>query len=233
MNARSVSTPCLLATTRRAWPITPLGSACRRRSVMPRHTPLTKVARTRGHGARLEGVNLSESLAVAERLAKEEGLVFIHPFDDPRVIEGQGTLGLELLAQVRNLDAVVVPIGGGGLISGVAIAIKAARRANHGRSKTTIVPMPKLFETIVDDVLTARAMPFDAWHKLWPDPFTAMAIPAGRGRETRCTQIGIDTARTLAEQSCHEAGCTIRNRALYIESNRSTKQLSYRCARRG
>ena len=96
--------------------------------VMPRYTPLTKVARTRGHGARviLEGANLSESLAVAERLAKEEGLAFVHPFDDPQVIEGQGTLGLELLAQVRDLDAIVVPIGGGGLISGVAIAIKAA-----------------------------------------------------------------------------------------------------------
>jgi threonine dehydratase len=95
--------------------------------VMPRNTPLTKVSRTRGHGARviLEGANLSESLAVAQHLATEQGFAFVHPFDDPGVIEGQGTLGLELLTQVTDLDAVVVPIGGGGLISGIAIAIKA------------------------------------------------------------------------------------------------------------
>ena len=95
--------------------------------VMPVGTPLTKIARTRDHGANvvIEGANLSEALAVAEELAQAEGLVFVHPYDEPAVIAGQGTIGLELLGEVPDLDAILVPIGGGGLISGVAIAVKA------------------------------------------------------------------------------------------------------------
>lgn len=97
--------------------------------VMPAGTPLTKIARTRDHGANvvIEGANLSEALTVAEGLAEAEGLVFVHPYDDPAVIAGQGTIGLELLGDVPDLDAIMVPVGGGGLISGVAIAVKAIR----------------------------------------------------------------------------------------------------------
>jgi threonine dehydratase len=95
--------------------------------VMPKGTPLTKVTRTKDHGARvlIEGANLAEALAAAEREQRMLGLTMVHPYDDAEVIAGQGTLGLEILAQVENLDAIVVPIGGGGLISGVAIAAKA------------------------------------------------------------------------------------------------------------
>lgn len=95
--------------------------------VMPNGTPLTKIARTRDHGAKviIDGANLSEALAIAQGLADAEGMVFVHPYDDPAVIAGQGTIGLEILAAIPDLDAIVVPIGGGGLISGVAIAVKA------------------------------------------------------------------------------------------------------------
>ena len=94
--------------------------------VMPLATPLVKVTATRGFGAEvlLHGANYDEACAEATRLCESEGMVFLHPFDDPAVIAGQGTIGLEMLEQVRALDAVLVPIGGGGLIGGIACAVK-------------------------------------------------------------------------------------------------------------
>ncbi len=94
--------------------------------VMPLMTPLVKIAATQAFGAKviLHGANYDEAYTEARRLCDEEGLTFLHPFDDVAVINGQGTIGLELLQQVPGLEAVVVPIGGGGLISGVACAIK-------------------------------------------------------------------------------------------------------------
>jgi threonine dehydratase len=96
------------------------------RIVMPLMTPLVKVSSTEGFGAEvvLHGANYDEACAEALQQGEGDGMTFLHPFDDPDVIAGQGTIGLELLEQVPNLEAVVVPIGGGGLISGVACAIK-------------------------------------------------------------------------------------------------------------
>jgi threonine dehydratase len=94
--------------------------------VMPLATPLVKVAATRDFGAEviLHGANYDEAYEEALRRCREDGLTFIHPFDDLAVIAGQGTIGLELLEQVEDLEAVIVPIGGGGLISGIACALK-------------------------------------------------------------------------------------------------------------
>ncbi len=99
--------------------------------VMPLATPLVKVTATRGFGAEvvLHGANYDEACEEATRLCAAEGMTFIHPFDDAVVMAGQGTIGLELLEQVPQLEAVVVPIGGGGLIGGVACAIKESRPA--------------------------------------------------------------------------------------------------------
>ena len=96
--------------------------------VMPLTTPLVKVTATRDFGAEvlLHGANYDEACAEAVRLCDEQHFTFIHPFDDPAVMAGQGVIGLELLEQVPQLEAVVVPIGGGGLIGGVACAIKEA-----------------------------------------------------------------------------------------------------------
>jgi threonine dehydratase len=93
---------------------------------MPLATPLIKVSATRGYGAEviLHGANYDEAFEEATRRSRHELLVFVHAFDDDAVIAGQGTLGLELLEQHPDLDAVVVPIGGGGLIAGVACALK-------------------------------------------------------------------------------------------------------------
>lgn len=97
--------------------------------VMPENTPLVKVANTRGFGAgvRFHGATLSDAMIEARRLEKEEQRVLVHAFDDDRVIGGQGTIGLELLEQLPQLTAVIVPIGGGGMISGIATAIKEQR----------------------------------------------------------------------------------------------------------
>src|SRR6476646_6649068 len=93
---------------------------------MPRTTPLTKVSATKKYGAEvvLHGANYDEACEEAIRRSQQFGLTFIHPFDDEVVIAGQGTMGLEILQQVPDVEAIVAPIGGGGLIAGVACAIK-------------------------------------------------------------------------------------------------------------
>ncbi len=97
--------------------------------VMPKPTPIIKVMQTEGHGATivLHGENFDDAYAHALQLEAERGLTFVHPFDDPQVIAGQGTVGLELLADAPDIDCLVVPIGGGGLVSGVGVASKALR----------------------------------------------------------------------------------------------------------
>ena len=94
--------------------------------VMPKFAPVSKVKATRGYGAsvRLEGVDYDEAQAYAHQLEREEDRTYVHAFDDPVVMAGQGTLGLEIVDDCPELDTVVVPIGGGGLISGVAVAVK-------------------------------------------------------------------------------------------------------------
>ena len=91
--------------------------------VMPQHTPSTKVTRTAGWGARvvLHGETLAEAAEHAHALAAAEGLVFIHPYDDPAVMAGQGTLALELLEDAPDLDMLVIPVGGGGLFASPSV----------------------------------------------------------------------------------------------------------------
>lgn len=97
--------------------------------VMPMATPLVKIENTRAHGACvvLHGDTLSDSADRARELVAAEGLVLVHPYDDAAVMAGQGTVALEVLADAPDLDALVVPIGGGGLIAGVAVAAKALK----------------------------------------------------------------------------------------------------------
>ncbi len=97
--------------------------------VMPKRTPFTKVVQTRKLGAKviLHGDTLEEAAAFAREIMEKEARVFIHPYDDPRIIAGQGTVALEMLEADPDLDVLVVPIGGGGLISGMAVAAKALK----------------------------------------------------------------------------------------------------------
>ncbi len=97
--------------------------------IMPEGTPFTKIERTESYGARilLRGADLSEAHRAASEIATAEGLTLIHPYDDAKIIAGQGTVGLELMEDHPGLDTLIAPIGGGGLISGVAIAAKALK----------------------------------------------------------------------------------------------------------
>ena len=97
--------------------------------VMPRGSPNTKIKNTLVHGARvlLEGESLAEAATHARELASRENLVFVHPYEDPLIVAGQGTVGLEMLEAVPDLDMLIVPVGGGGLIAGTAIAARSLR----------------------------------------------------------------------------------------------------------
>ncbi len=94
--------------------------------VMPLHAPLIKVGRVRQYGAQtvLHGEDYDGAFTQAQRLSQERGLTFLHAFNDPTIIAGQGTIGLELYEQNSQLDAVIVPVGGGGLIAGIALVLK-------------------------------------------------------------------------------------------------------------
>jgi threonine dehydratase len=139
--------------------------------VMPEFTPLIKVTNTRRFGARViqTGATLSDGFKEVRRLVEEEGLTLVHPFDDDDVIAGQGTIGLELAEQVEDLSTVVVPIGGGGIISGIAVALKtlkpsvrvvgveaeAAASAKASRKAGEIVNIESA-ETLADGIAVKR-----------------------------------------------------------------------------
>jgi len=97
--------------------------------VMPAATPTVKVVQTEGHGAKvvLYGAMFDDAYGRARELALENGFVFVHPFDDPQIVAGAGTLGIEMLEDAPDLDTIVIPIGGGGLMSGVSIAARAIK----------------------------------------------------------------------------------------------------------
>jgi len=139
--------------------------------VMPEATPLVKVTATRRFGAQviLSGGNYDEAATLAAKLGTERELTYLHPFEDPWVIAGQGTVGLEILADAPDLDAVVVPVGGGGLIAGVAVAVKEsnprvrvlgveARRFPSMKHALESIPPPSLpgGKTIADGIAVRR-----------------------------------------------------------------------------
>jgi threonine dehydratase len=157
--------------------------------VMPRQSPLVKVSQTRGLGATVELVagGYDEAFEHAAHIAAERHLVLIHGFDDPAVIAGQGTIGLEILEQVPDVDAVLVAIGGGGLIAGVATAIKERRpevaiwgvqsEAMPGMRAALREGQPVRIDavrTIADGIAVGRvgALPFEIVRRLVNDIFT-------------------------------------------------------------
>jgi threonine dehydratase len=125
--------------------------------VMPVGTPMVKIENTRRHGAEIiiSGKTLEEAAAFARAHGQAKNLTVIHPYDDPHVIAGQGTLALEMLASVPQLDTLVVPIGGGGLISGIAVAAKSLK------PKLRIIGVqaqlyPSMYNAIKDEHLPMR-----------------------------------------------------------------------------
>ncbi len=143
---------------------------------MPEGAPILKVEATRGYGAEVvlvPGV-YDDAAREAERLAKERGYTFAHPFNDPYVIAGQGTIGLEILDQLPDVEQIIVPIGGGGLISGVAAAVKFMRPNVHiiGVQASTV---PSMFVSYRSgEITTVRDNPTiaDGIHVLTPGDLT-------------------------------------------------------------
>jgi threonine dehydratase len=131
--------------------------------VMPEATPLVKVQATQGHGASvvLHGAGYDEAAERAAELSRESGAVYVHPFDDLDVMAGQGTIGLELLEQLPELDAVVVPVGGGGLIAGIATVLKQARPDLRviGVESRTFPGMQRALESELPSTRPSAALP--------------------------------------------------------------------------
>ncbi len=100
---------------------------------MPEIAPIPKVNATRGYGAEVQlvGTNLADAVEAAQAFAHETGAVFVHPYDDPRIVAGQGTMGLEIAEQLPDVGTVVIPTGGGGLLAGSAVAVRHHRPAAH------------------------------------------------------------------------------------------------------
>jgi threonine dehydratase len=139
--------------------------------VMPETAPVAKIVATRGYGAEviLAGESYDRAVEHAYRLAVERGTIYVPAYDDERVVAGQGTVGLEILDDVPDLDAVVVPIGGGGLIAGIATAVKAMRSdvkiygvrpaggaGELSRWKSGGIPVAMPFKTIADGIAVKR-----------------------------------------------------------------------------
>jgi threonine dehydratase len=125
--------------------------------VMPIGTPMVKIENTRHHGAEVvvTGATLEEAAAFARSHGEARGMIFVHPYDDPLVIAGQGTIGLEMLTAVPDLDTLVVPIGGGGLISGIAIAAKSIKPSLRILGVEAWL-YPSMYNAIHDGNLPAR-----------------------------------------------------------------------------
>lgn len=165
----------------------------RARIYMPLGVALPKLQATRSHGAEvvLHGHNVDEALAEAKRYAEETGAVFVHPFDNADVVAGQGTVGLEILEQIPDVDTILMGVGGGGLLAGVAVAVKA-RAAQLGRdirvigvqaenaaayppslAADAVVPLPKV-ATMADGIAVGLPgqIPFSIIRELVDDVVT-------------------------------------------------------------
>ena len=143
---------------------------------MPDYAPVMKVKGTKSYGAKVVLVpgNYDDSAREAARLAEKEGYTFAHPFDDPFVIAGQGTIGLEILTQMPDVQQVVVPVGGGGLISGVAIAVKSLKPDVKviGIQTLNVPSMYASFGFSIKETLRDKATIADGIHVLTPGNMT-------------------------------------------------------------
>src|SRR6266498_3540457 len=128
--------------------------------VMPEGAPLPKIAATRSYGAEvvLHGTQVEDALACATELAGEQGAVFIHPFEHPDVVAGQGTVGLEIVAQCRGVRTIVVPVGGGGLAAGIAIAARGSDPSIRVVGVQAEAVAPVLSGGNIDPLLLAKVL---------------------------------------------------------------------------
>ena len=161
--------------------------------VMPRVAPLVKQARCRELGARvlIHGANIAEAKDLADKLVADEGLAYVHGFNDAAIIAGAGTVALEVLEEVPDLDAVVVPVGGGGLIAGVGIAMKALRPA------AKVIGVEPVRAASFDEALRVGAP-----KRIVMDPTLAdgLAVPEVGARAFALARSRVDSIVTVGEE---------------------------------
>ena len=181
--------------------------------VMPAFTPPLKVLATRSYGAEviLTGNNFDEAYATSQQYCKENNATYIHPFDDPMIIAGQGTVGIELFHQISDVDIVIVPIGGGGLIGGVALALKTlnpnikvigveaegAASMFASTKENRVVGIPHV-DTIADGIAvkTPGEITFELTQKYVDD-----IVTVNDAEIANATYLLLQRAKTLAEPS--------------------------------
>ncbi len=161
--------------------------------VMPDYAPLIKTSTSKRLGARVivKGRDFTEARAEADRLATEEGLAYIHGFDAPDIIAGQGTIGLEILEQVKNADAIVCPVGGGGLLAGLCLAVKSLRK------KIRIIGVESTATGNLTAALKARRPVLRPRRPTLADGLATLTVGPNafsliRGRVDRVVQVGED-----------------------------------------
>lgn len=161
--------------------------------VMPDYAPLIKTSTSKRLGARVivKGRDFTEARAEADRLATEEGLAYIHGFDAPDIIAGQGTIGLEILEQVKNADAIVCPVGGGGLLAGLCLAVKSMRK------KIRIIGVESTATGNLTAALKARRPVLRPRRPTLADGLATLTVGPNafsliRGRVDRVVQVGED-----------------------------------------
>ena len=165
---------------------------------MPAGAPLPKVAATKAYGATVElaGVTVDEALRAAQEYAEKQGSVFIHPFDHADVIAGQATVGLEILDQVPDVRTIVVPVGGGGLVSGIAAAVKA-----HDRTVTVVGVQAEGAAAFPASLAVRHPVPLDSMSTI------ADGIAVGAPGEVTLRHVGalVDDIRTVSDESISTA----------------------------
>ncbi len=183
--------------------------------VMPETAPLSKIQATKGYGAEviLKGQMFDEARDHAVELANEKGFVFVHPYEDEKVIAGQGTIGLEIYQQIKDLDVVVVPVGGGGLISGVATAIKTLNpkvriigvQANVSDSmfqfyKNKAIPQPKAYSATIADGIAIK-VPSDKMYENFISKYVDDFVTVSEGEIAEAIVYLLERVKTVAEGS--------------------------------
>ncbi len=206
--------------------------------VMPKHAPLSKIAATKSYGAEviLYGDVYDEAYEKAKEIQKQTGAVFVHPFNDPEVIAGQGTIGLEILEDLPDIDIIVVPVGGGGLISGIAIAAKSIKpsikiigvQAKNMPSMiesisqghiTTIEGMPTIADGIA--VKTPGELTFNIIKHYVDD-----IITVDEDEIANAILLLMERAKVIAEGSGAVSVAAILNRLEYIENKKVVALIS-------
>ncbi|CNF25278.1 threonine dehydratase%2C medium form [Mycobacterium tuberculosis] len=170
---------------------------------MPVGAPLPKIAATRGYGAqvRFPGPTVDDCLVAAQKYADECGAVFIHPFDHPDIVAGQGTIGLEIVEQCPEVATIAAPVGGGGLLSGIAVAAKGALKEAGGREVKILGAQAKRAAAFPPSLAAGRPVAVE------PEPTMADGIAVGRPGDLTYDLFTdlVDAVVTVTEESISQA----------------------------